>query len=135
MSFREFIAKLRERREQRNAVLKQALEEDKVRTVVEERKKSSNEREYDRFLKEEREETIKGELERFRKERDADIRFGHNPLNTPNITNHVDWEVLKERNIFANDNKHSIMRVNSIFTGQRPKYRNRPKWLRRNDNG
>jgi hypothetical protein len=51
-------------------------------------------------MKEEREEQIKHRLDFERRKRRDDIAFNHNALDAPNITNHVDWEVLKEPNMF-----------------------------------
>lgn len=67
-----------------------------------EMQKSSNERELERYEKENREERIKQALEYARKERDQDIKFNHNPLNVKNITK-SEWEILKEKNQFSNN--------------------------------
>lgn len=83
-------------------MIRQIDQEIRLRKLVEDRQKSSNERELERFMREEREDQIKESLDVMRKKRQRDISFGHNPLNTPNITNHVDWEVLKEKNMFNN---------------------------------
>jgi predicted DsbA family dithiol-disulfide isomerase len=101
MGFKEIIQSFGERNKQKKEMFKQAEAQLRIQKLLEDRQKSSNERELEKFMKEEREEQIKSELEEYRKERDMDIKFNHNPLNTPNITNHVDWEVLKEKNMFA----------------------------------
>jgi predicted RND superfamily exporter protein len=51
---------------------KELSEEMKIRKLIEERSKSSNERELERFYEEEREKKIKQNLEEFRKHRQAD---------------------------------------------------------------
>lgn len=102
MAIKDFLDRLKTRRLERSALLKQALEQRRIEKMVEDREKSANERELERFIMEEREARIKKELEFMRKKKDYDIKFGHNPLNIPNITNKTDWEVLKERNLFSN---------------------------------
>jgi len=101
MGFKEIIDKIKERRDAKKELLRNADEQMRVQKIIEDRQKSSNERELERFMKEEREEQIRERLDFYRKERDEDIKFGHNPLDTKNITNHTDWEVLKEKNQFA----------------------------------
>ena len=53
---------------------KELQEEMKIRKLIEERAKSSNERELERFYEEEREKKIKVNLEEFRKHRQADAQ-------------------------------------------------------------
>ena len=67
-------------------------EQMRAEEILTERKKSANERELERFFKENREENIKIQLEEMRKMRDDDIKFNHNPLDTPNITKSK-WEL------------------------------------------
>lgn len=100
MNIKEIIQSIGEKRRARNELLNQMSDQVRMQKIVEERLKSSNERELEKFQREEREENIKEELDFYRKKRRDDISFNHNPLNTKNITNHTDWEVLKERNLF-----------------------------------
>lgn len=95
----------------RKEILKKMLEQDKLESIVEERKKSANRRELERYYKEDEESEIKEHLEYARKKRDNDIRFNHNPLDVKNITAGTDWEVLKEKNMFANNK--------NMFEGQK----------------
>lgn len=78
-------------------------EQDRMLELLEERKLSANERELNRYVKEDREKRIKEDLEYMRKKRQDDITYNHNPLNVKNITNHTDWEVMKEKNMFSNN--------------------------------
>ena len=103
---------------------KEAQEEQKINRLLEERSLSSNERELNQLRNEEREEHVKEELDFRRKQRDDDIRFGHNPLDTPNITSHVEWEVLKERNMFQNNN--------NMFEGQKSVLKNNKNLMKTN---
>lgn len=110
MSFKDAIKSLGKNKKERKERFRQIEEQFKIQKVLEERQKSANERELERFMKEKREEQIKERLDSFRKERESDMKFNHNPLNTPNITTHTDWEVLKENNMFTGgDNMFSGM--------------------------
>jgi len=101
MGVKDFLQRLKENRNKKKELLNQALEQDRVQKLVEERKKSSNERELEKFMEEERQEKIKGALKDFREKRKKDIALNHNPLNIPNITRKTQWEVLKEPNLFT----------------------------------
>lgn len=102
MEAKELINKLGKSSRERKELFKQMQQQDQLETKLQEMKKSSNQRELERYQKEEYEKSIKEALEYARKKRDHDIKFNHNPLNVKNITNHTDWEVLKEKNQFAN---------------------------------
>ena len=101
MGFKEVLQRMKEKRQMRNAMLKQAQEQDRVERLIEERKKSANERELERFQNTQREEQIKEQLEDLRKREKEDINFGHNPLNTPNVIREDGFSVLKQKNIFT----------------------------------
>lgn len=101
MVIKEFLQNLKNKNKEKKELLKRALEQDRVQTLVEERKKNSNERELERFQEEARQEKIKTALQDFRNERRDDITFNHNPLDVPNITNNTDFEVLKQKNLFT----------------------------------
>lgn len=88
---------------ERKERFRELQEEDKLQTMLEERKKSANERELERFIKEKREKQINKALEGFRKEREHEDN-SQRILNAPNITNHSDFEILKEKNMFKSGN-------------------------------
>lgn len=100
MGVKEFFQRLRERKEAKKEMFQQAEAQMRIQQLLEERQKSANQREMERYDKEDYEKAIKERLDYMRKKREHDISFNHNPLDAPNITNHVDWEVLKERNMF-----------------------------------
>jgi len=104
MGIKDMIQRFGEKGKARRELLHQIDQQVRMEKIIADRQLSSNERELNRLRNEEREEFVKEELDFRRKQRDNDIKFGHNPLDTPNITNHVDWEVLKEKNMFANNN-------------------------------
>jgi hypothetical protein len=100
MGFKEIIQNIGSKSKERKALFKQMQEQDRLELKLEEMKKSSNQRELERYIKEEQEKTIREQLEFMRKKRQKEIAFGSNPLNVKNITNHTDWEVMKEKNMF-----------------------------------
>jgi hypothetical protein len=102
MTFKEIIQSLGSKSKERKALLKQMKEQDYLEQRVQEMKKSSNQRELESYEKEDYEKMIKEKLEFARKKRQQDITYNHNPLNVKNITNHTDWQVLKEKNQFTN---------------------------------
>ena len=125
MGFKELLQSLRgnnERKEQ----FRDMQEQDRMVNKIEAMKKSSNERELELFQKEEREEQIKEALEYYRKKRQHEINFGHNPLNAKNITNHTNWEVMREPNLFRHKG--------NMFSGQKNIFAPEnqvPAWRRR----
>ena len=118
MGVKEMIQRMGEKNRERKELLKRLDQKTRMEKIVLDRQKSSNERELERYQNEDREEMIKEQLEYARKKRDEDIKFGHQPLNTPNVTNHTDWEVLREPNQFSKKsnmftNQKSILRSNN----------------------
>lgn len=127
MGIKDFIQNLSSRNREKKEQFREMELQVRMQKKLEDMQKSSNERELERFQKEEREESIKQALEIYRKKRDEDIKFGHNPLNTPNITAHADWEVMKERNLFSgNGNMFSSQK--NIFTKENQVPAWRRKW-------
>ena len=110
MGLREYLAKLKEKKEK----YKQYEEEMKIAEKNEERKISSNERELRRFMKEEREDSIKQELEEWRNKRKKEVEFGHQILNTPNMFS-------------PNKNKESLLNQRNLFTGGNNLFTNEKK--------
>ncbi|MFW6225648.1 MAG: hypothetical protein ACOC3V_01650 [bacterium] len=100
MGIKEVLKGFKEGQQRRKDMIKQLDEQMRIQKLVEDRQKSANERELERYFKENREKTIKQQLEIARKKRDEDIKFGHNPINTPNIMK-AKWEVMKEKNMFS----------------------------------
>jgi hypothetical protein len=113
MGFKELLEKIGERKRERKERFKQADEDYRIQKMIEDRQKSANERELERFQKEEREVQIKELLEYHREKKDNDLKFNHNPLHTPNITK-SDYHILKEKNQFAN-NKNLFKNNKQLF--------------------
>lgn len=124
MGVKELLASLNEKQKQRKELLHQADQQMQIKRTLQERQKSANERELERFHNEDREELIKRALEVKRREREEDIRLNHNPVDVENITSHSEFEVLKEKNQFAN--------VPNTFADQGSVLKNDPNLLRNN---
>lgn len=124
MGFKDIIKNMGEKSQAKKDYLNAIQEKMRFHQIAEDRMKSSNERELERFQKEEREENIKEALDYQRKKRENDIRFNHNALDTPNITNHTEWDVLKEPNQFTNNG--------NMFVGQKSVLKNDNKLLKSN---
>lgn len=124
MGFRELVKKIGEKQRERKEMFRIAEEKLRIQQKLENRMKSANERELERFMKEEREEQIKDQLDIMKKKRREDITFNHNSLNIKNITNHVDWEVLKEKNQFAGNK--------NIFSNSEFIHKNNPDLFKNN---
>ncbi len=117
MAFKDILNRMGEKQRAKKVLFKKAQEQLGIQKMLDDRQKSANERELERFQNEDREEQIKIDLEEARKVRQKDISFNHNPLDLPNITGKGDFEVLKQRNIFAGrstmfDNSGSMLHSN-----------------------
>ncbi|HDK25983.1 MAG TPA: hypothetical protein ENG48_02670 [Candidatus Atribacteria bacterium] len=122
MGLKEIIQNLGEKQKARKEKIRLLDEEIRLQKLVQDRMKSANERELERFMEENRQENIKKMLEVMRKKRQRDINFNHNPLNTPNIMK-AKWEVLKERNMFKNP-RSSILNQEFIHKGNSNLFKN-----------
>jgi len=118
MTFKEIIEKLRGKSEDSN-YMKELNKRMRAEEILLERRKSANQRELERYYKEEHEKEIKGELEMVRNKRQKDINFMHNPLDTKNVM-HSDWEILKDKKIF-NSEGNMFTNQKNIFTPENNK--------------
>lgn len=130
------IQRFGEKNRVRKEMIRQMDEQTRMEKIVADRQLSSDERELNRFEHEEREEMIKEKLEFMRERRRDDIAFGHQPLDTPNVTNNTEWEVLKEPNLFSKksnmlSNEHSIMKNDpNLLKDNGDLFKNNPKLLK-----
>jgi hypothetical protein len=104
MGIKEVIQDWGKRKKEAKEKFKDAEEDWRINKQIEERQKSANERELERYIKEDRETAIKKRLDFARIKREEDISLNHNPLNTKFIMK-SDKQILKNRNVFA-DNKN-----------------------------
>jgi len=124
MGIKDMLNRARGRGDERRELIRQMDQQTRIERIVADRQLSSNERELNQLRNEKREEAIKEELDFRRKERDEDIRFGHNPLDVKNITNHVEWEVMKEPNQFS--------KKSNMFENNASVLQNNPELLKTN---
>lgn len=127
MSLKEIISGLSHKSKERKELFKQMQEQDKMQEIIEERKMSANERELRRFMKENREDDIKIQLDKERKLREDDIKFNHNPLNVQNITKETKWSVLKEKNMFVRNK--NMFSGNNFIHNDNPRLLKNSGWL------
>jgi len=98
MSFKEILQNIGKKSKERKEKFKEIDEEIRMHEIIEDRKKSSNERELENFMKKYREQQIKKKLEEFRKREKHEINFGANPLYVKNIVK--DNKNLLKANLF-----------------------------------
>jgi flagellar biosynthesis/type III secretory pathway protein FliH len=98
----------------KNERFKEMQEEDRLQTLLEERKKNSNERELEKFYEEERQEKIKQQLEKFREKRRNEVWRGN--------------DILKQKNIFK-DHANILKQDRSILDGKNL-FMERGNWLK-----
>jgi len=94
--------------------LKQAQADDRVATMVEERKKSANQRELERYIKEQQEERIKETLNKIHKQNNSELWKSKNSILAKGKSIlKEERPILQEKNIFRNNpnmfsKKHAI---------------------------
>jgi len=123
MGVKELLQKLSGKGNKNREMVNSMANQLRLERMAHERQLSPNERELKRLRNEDREESIKNELEFARKKRDDDIKFGHNPLDTPNITK-TEWEILKEPSQFS--------KKSTMLDGENTVMRNNPNLLKNN---
>jgi hypothetical protein len=89
--------------------LKEAEEELKINKLLEERQKSSNRRELERYSREQEEEYIKNQLSKIHKKENSEMWKSKNSIlkQKGNILKN-DKPILKSKNIFKDDHKNDI---------------------------
>lgn len=97
MGIKDLIAKLRAKKEKYS----EFAEDQRIQEKYFERKKSSNERELERFISEEREKHIQEELNKFRKAREHETRYGNQIIKVKNMFKGNGESLLKQRNLFS----------------------------------
>ena len=124
MGVKEVLQRFGQKNTERKELLRRLDQKTRMEKIIEDRQKSSNERELERYMDEDREEAIKEHLEFARKKRQRDIDFEHNPIDAENIITKTQWEVLKEKsqfskksNMFANNtsvlkNNKNLLKTN-----------------------
>lgn len=82
---------------------KQAQMDDRIATMVEERKKSANRRELERYMREQEEAKVKEVLDKIHKKQNQDMWSSNSILKKDKSILTEDRPILKEKNIFTNN--------------------------------
>jgi len=106
MSVIDIIRKWQESKKEKSEKFKEMQENDKLTRMLEERKLSSNERELNRYMKEQREKKIKETLDEIHKKRNHESWKGSNIVGKATMLKD-DRPILKEKNIFI-DNRNKV---------------------------
>lgn len=114
MGFKEILAKLVGKSKDPH-LEKEYAEQQHAIESFENKRKSANERELERFIKEEREVAIKEQLEHFRKKRQID-NASHKILETPNMFRGSKSILLKKAAMMKNDKK--LLKGGNLFYGR-----------------
>ena len=109
MAFKDFL----KRSLAKDDEFKELQKQDRMQTILEERKKGANERELERFVEEERQKNIKENLEEFRKKRQEEFMHGNNILNQENIFKGHKSVLHQDRS--ALDNGKGILNDKNMF--------------------
>jgi len=111
MSVKEFLSHALKK----DSRFKELEKEIRIQKMIQERMKNSNERELDRFYEEERQKTIKKNLEEFRNARKEESWHGENNiLNAPNIFKGQQNILHEDKS--ALDNGQGILNQKNIFS-------------------
>lgn len=111
MGLMDLVRKISEKKHEKSKKFKEMQEDDRLNTMLEERKLSANERELNRFIHEQREKEIKEKLEVIHKKQNHDNWKSNSILAQKMNILKDDRPILKEKNIFK-DNKKKAPFVN-----------------------
>ena len=109
MTIMESVKKILGKKGETKEKFKQMQEDDRLQEILEERKKSANRRELERYYKEQEEEEIKLALDKIRKQKTRELWSGYSFLGHKSTILKDERPILKERNIFKGNK--------NIFTG------------------
>lgn len=124
MGIKDMLQNMHENKQADKEMVRNMQQQQRIEEILENRKKSANERELERYMKENREKAIKSQLEIVRKQRDREINFEHNPLKVKNVISGGKWNILKEKNLFSSKG--------NIFTGMPLVHKSNSRLLRNN---
>jgi len=106
----DLVRKWGEKKKVKSEKFKEMQEDYRLNKMLEERQKSSNERELERYFKEEREKHIKEQLDAVRKKKTQEAWKGGNNLKKQTSIMRNERPILKEKNIFKHNKKHNILK-------------------------
>jgi glutamate synthase domain-containing protein 3 len=105
MTIMDMIRNWNDKKKEKSEKFKKMQEDYRLNKMLEERQKSANERELDRYMKEQREEQIKSELTKIRNKKNKDSWKGNILSGRYMFEN--DKPILKEKNIFI-DHRNDV---------------------------
>ncbi len=114
MAIMDMIRRMGERKSISKEKFKEAQENLKIQTMLDERQKSSNQREIERHFKEEKEEDIKKQLDGIRQKKNKDNWKGTNLLKGSSILKD-DNPILKQKNIFKHQKSNMFKGGHQFF--------------------
>ena len=103
MTIIDIVRKFAGKNNESSEKFKQMQEDYRLQKILEERQKSSNQRELERFYKEQQEKKIKDELDIIRKRRNKENWRGKSILTKGASILKDERPILKEKNIFKNN--------------------------------
>ena len=111
----DLVRKISQNKAEKKKKFKEMQEEVRLQQMVEDRQKSSNRRELERYMKEQEEAQIKAALDKIHKKQNKENWKGNNILKQDTDILNNDRPILMEKNIFL-DNKTKIpMSGNNLF--------------------
>ena len=100
MGVKEIISGILERQKAKKEKFKEMEEDYLLRKKLEDRMKSSNERELEKYLKDQREKQIKIKVDKIHKQQNHNMWHGNQILKSDYNILHDDKPILKQQNIF-----------------------------------
>lgn len=108
MGIREVFARISKKRKEEKEELAKMLREKRMEKISDDRMKSPNERELEKFIEERRQKRIKEQLSQYRNQHQKGWWSGED-------------SILKQRNMFKEDQKSQILKQRNIFAGKNSK--------------
>lgn len=107
MGIMDMIRKVSENKKMKSEKFKQMQEDDRLNTMLEERKKGANKRELEKYYKDQEEAEIKKALDKIHHQQNKDMWSSKSILKSGTPITRNDRPILKEKNIFL-DKKNNI---------------------------
>lgn len=108
---KNFIKGIGENKKEIKLKLKDAQQDKRIMEVLEERDKSANRRELERFYREKEEEMIKLKLDKIRKQKNKEMWSGKNSiLKSEHSITKNDSPILRQKNIFKLKRKNMFLK-------------------------
>ena len=103
-----------EKRKEKSETFKKMQQQGKLDIMLEERKKSANRRELEKYIRDQEEDEIKAQLKKIHEKQNKDNWKSNSILNKGKSILHEDSSILKQKNIFKH-NKNLFKSGESMF--------------------